>query len=222
MRKAIRELAKMIADALPVAEPIYEFGAFQVPGQEHIANLRSLFPGKEYVGCDIREGTGVDKVCDLHDLDLPDEVAGTVLMFETLEHVEYPRKAISEVYRVLRPGGFVAITSVLNFRIHEFPYDYWRFTPEAFRSLLKEFDSSFVGFAGNPIFPHTVTGIGFKGAGYCFDGFAALHQIWQKRWRRLEKTPFWLPFAYRATPPFLRRIYRKAKLARYARSDGRP
>jgi SAM-dependent methyltransferase len=221
MRKAIRALVRLIADALPVAEPIYEFGALQVPGQEYIADLRPLFPGKEYIGCDVREGTGVDRVLDLHDLDLPDEVAGTVFMFETLEHVEYPRKAMSEVYRVLRTGGFLAMTSVLNFQIHEYPYDYWRFTPQAFRSLLKQFDTSFVGFAGNPVFPHTVVGIGFKGCSYCLDDFAARYEIWKKRWRRLEKTPFWLPIAYRATPPFLRRIYRKAKLARYARTDRR-
>jgi hypothetical protein len=58
----------------------------------------------------------------------------------------------------------VVLSSVMNFPIHDYPYDYWRFTPEAFKSILKPFSSAFVGFAGTDDFPHTVVGIGFKGA----------------------------------------------------------
>ena len=74
-------------------EPIYEFGALQLPGLEEFADLRPFFRGKSYVGCDMREGRGVDKVLNLHNIDLPDESVGTVITLDTLEHVEFPHKA---------------------------------------------------------------------------------------------------------------------------------
>lgn len=163
MRQSIKDFVSIAATTLPIKESIYEFGSLQVPGQEGFADLRPLFPGREYVGADMREGTGVDKVLDLHDIDVPSESVGTVLCLDTLEHVEYPRKALEEIHRILKPDGIAVISSVMCFPIHDYPYDYWRFTPEAFKSILKPFPHSFVGFAGSKDFPHTVVGIGIKG-----------------------------------------------------------
>jgi SAM-dependent methyltransferase len=163
MRKSIKDFIQIVSSTLPISGPIYEFGAFQVETQEGFADLRPFFPNIRYIGADMREGPGVDIVLNLHDINLPDESVGTALCLETLEHVEYPHKAIKELHRVLIPDGMVVISSLMFFPIHEFPHDYWRFTPEAFRSLLKPFNKSFVGSAGDISFPHTVIGIGFKG-----------------------------------------------------------
>ncbi|ODS42169.1 MAG: hypothetical protein MSIBF_02195, partial [Candidatus Altiarchaeales archaeon IMC4] len=163
MRESIKQFVKICAEDLPVIEPIYEFGSLQVPGQEGFADIRPIFPKREYVGCDMRDGPGVDKILNLHHIDLPSESVGTVLILDTLEHVEFPREAIKEVYRILKPNGLIVISSVMDFPIHDYPYDYWRFTPEAFKSLLKPFNKSFVDFLGEEDFPHTVLGVGFKG-----------------------------------------------------------
>ena len=164
MRELIRDFVALTCETLPLKGPVYEFGAFLVPGQEQLADLRPLFPGMQYVGADMREGPGVDKVLNLHDVALPDATAGTVLCLDTLEHVEYPHKAVEEIHRILNPEGIAVLTSVMDFPIHDYPYDYWRFTPEAFRSLLKPFAHCFVSYVGVRKFPHTVVGIGFKGA----------------------------------------------------------
>lgn len=163
MRKTIKDLVSIVASIFPIEEPIYEFGSLQVKGQEGFADLRPLFPGKEYVGADMRDGIGVDKILNLHKIDLPLESVGTVICLDTLEHVEYPHKALEEIHRVLKPNGIVLISSVMLWPIHDYPYDYWRFTPEAFRSLLKPFRVLFVGYAGKEDFPHTVIGMGCKG-----------------------------------------------------------
>ena len=147
MRILIKRFVRLIAETLPISEPIYEFGALQVSGQEGFADIRTLFPGKKYVGADIREGTGVDVILNLHHINLPPESVGTVLILDTLEHVEFPRKAIEEAHRILKSNGILVISSVMYFPIHDYPYNYWRFTPEAFRSLLKPFTASFVSFA---------------------------------------------------------------------------
>lgn len=163
MRKLIKIFVKICAENLPTNEPIYEFGSYQVPGQLYFSDLRIFFPNKKYVGADLKKGPGVDIILNLHDINLPAESVGTVLILDTIEHVEFPRKAINEIYRVLKPGGILIMSSVMNFGIHNFPFDYWRFTPEAFKSFLKKFNSSIIEYVGIKTFPHTVVGIGFKG-----------------------------------------------------------
>jgi len=163
MRPRVREFVREMAEALPLKGPVYEFGSLRVGRQDELANLRPLFPGLEYVGCDMRMGRGVDCVLNLHDIDLPDAIAGTVLCLETLEHVEFCRKAVGEMHRILKPGGFCIISSAMNCPIHNYPSDYWRFTPAGFESLLGCFESQRVTYAGEQRFPHTIYGVGAKG-----------------------------------------------------------
>jgi SAM-dependent methyltransferase len=207
MRKTIKNFIKVCAETLPMSEPIYEFGSLQVAEQRGFADLRPLFPGKRYVGADMREGPGVDKVLNLHSIDLPSGSAGTVLILDTLEHVEYPRRAIEEAHRILGPDGIVIISSVMCFPIHDYPHDYWRFTPEAFKNLLKNFSRSLVFAAGEASLPHTVVGLGFKGA--------VSKEVLDKLKERLEETkPLrsdWIGLAALVVPPVLWNLYRKLR-----------
>jgi SAM-dependent methyltransferase len=188
VREPIKRFVSIIAGTLPIQGPIYEFGALQVKGQEGFADLRPFFSDKEYVGCDMQDGPGVDRILNLHHIDLPDDTAGTILSFETLEHVEYPRKAIEEMYRVLKPGGILVISSLMYHPIHDYPNDYWRFTPEAFKSLLKPFTQIWAGYAGVDKFPHTIVGIGVKDANVSLDEFLIKYQAWKKRWHGTKPT----------------------------------
>lgn len=185
MRESVRELVKIFSEKYPIKEPIFEFGSFQVPEQKDFADMRHIFPKKTYFGCDMRSGPGVDLILDLHDIDLSSESAGTVLILDTFEHVEYPRKAIKEVYRILKPDGIVMLTSVMNFPIHEHPSDYWRFTPEGFKSLLKDFKFKYVDFVGNELFPHTVIGIGSKNSSYTYYLDSSRDDLiaWKEKWK---------------------------------------
>lgn len=216
MRESIRQFVQIVSDTLPVKEPIYEFGALQLPGFEEFANLRPFFKGKSYVGCDMREGRGVDKVLNLHDIDVPDESVGTVITLDTLEHVEFPHKALSEIYRILKPGGMVVLSTVLDFRIHDSPADYWRFTPDGLRSVMKPFSSVFVGSAGRESFPHTVIAIGVKESELPLEQFVSRFEAWKTTWKR-PKGKTWKDTAYLFIPPILigldRRIARLFKKA---------
>jgi len=222
MRELIKQFVKICAETLPISEPIYEFGSLQVPGQEGFADLRPFFPGRQYIGVDMRKGAGVDVILNLHQINLPSESVGTVLILDTLEHVEFPRKAIEESYRILKPNGILIISSVMNFPIHDYPHDYWRFTPEAFKSLLAPFKSSLVGFAGKSNFPHTVIGIGFKGpiAENVMSEFARKLKDWKKYWRNFEQLKeywcnpqksIWKGFIGLIAPPIFLTIYRKIR-----------
>jgi len=162
MRDHTKQFVRHAAEAFDCPGPVYEFGSFQVEGQEQYADLRSLFPGKKYVGCDMRPGLGVDLVQDVSAMTLPSESAGTILCIETFEHVFEVRRAFDEVFRVLKPGGLFIITSPLNFRIHAYPDDYWRMTPTCLRRLLGPYDAKMCGFQGYDKFPHTVMAVSRK------------------------------------------------------------
>jgi SAM-dependent methyltransferase len=181
MRPHLRRFVRVCRDTLSLHEPIYEFGSLQVQGDDELENLRTIFPAADYVGSDMRPGAGVDVVLDLHQLDLPDETVGTALCIDTLEHVEYPRQAVREMHRVLRKDGILVMSSVMNFPIHGYPNDYWRFTPAGFHSLLNIFDSCFVGHTGPDAFPHSIVGIGFKGVSVSLEAFTPAFQAWQHR-----------------------------------------
>ncbi len=162
MRDHNKAFVTLIAETLDCPGPVYEFGSYQVEGQVEYADLRSLFAGKGYVGCDMRPGPGVDRVEDVTAINLPDESVGTVLCIETFEHVFEVRRAFDEVHRILKPGGLFVITSPLNFKIHGYPDDYWRMTPSCLRRQLERYDARLSGFQGYEKFPHSVMGLAYK------------------------------------------------------------
>ncbi len=162
MRDHNKAFCRLVADSFNCPAPVYEFGSYQVEGQEGYANLRALFPGKTYIGCDMRPGPGVDRVEDVSAVKLPDSSAGTVLCIETFEHVFEVRRAFDEVFRILRPGGVCVITTPLNFRIHGYPDDYWRLTPSCLRRLMSIYPARVVGAQGHSPFPHSVMAMGIK------------------------------------------------------------
>jgi SAM-dependent methyltransferase len=163
MRPAVLEFARDVAASFPLAEPLVELGSRAAEGQEDIADLRSIFGAASHIGCDIQPGLGVDRIEDVHHLTFADESVGTVISLETLEHVADPIRAVQEMYRVLKPGGVLAISSLMFFPIHAHPWDYWRFTPEGFELLLEPFESKLVVSQGWDQMPEGVFGIAVKG-----------------------------------------------------------
>lgn len=203
MRLNVKLFVKIVSEVFDLPEPVYEFGSLQVPGQEAFADLREYFPGKTYIGCDFRDGIGVDRIEDVQNLSLEDEVAGTVLMMDTIEHVENCWQAMNEVYRILREGGVFVVSLPMYFPVHEYPADYWRFTPEGLDTLLKRFPTRVVGWQGTPKFPHTLYGVGFKSNSSCSPDIEARFQLLCTRFtaetrRTTSRTsikPFW-PFLW--------------------------
>src|ERR1700733_12249936 len=129
-----------LAARLELAEPIVEFGSLQVEdGQPN--DLRPLFAGRQFIGTDMRDGPGVDRVEDLRALRFADGEIGTALCLDTLEHCEDPIAAGRELRRVVSPdGGVCVLSSVMLIGIHAYPSDYWRFTPDGLRVLLDGYD----------------------------------------------------------------------------------
>ncbi len=73
-----------------------------------------------------------------------------MLLTEVLERVAEPARVLSELARILRPGGGLLLTVPFVFELHEEPWDHSRFTNHGLRHLLEA-----TGFAVGTIEPLT-------------------------------------------------------------------
>ena len=112
-------------------------------------DLRPLFAGRgKYVGVDAEDGPGVDMVLDLtEDFDKIDakfrgQRFGAIICLSVLEHCENPFKMADNMTLLLQEKGQICISVLFSCKIHAYPSDYWRFTPEGVRCLFPkiEFD----------------------------------------------------------------------------------
>ncbi len=137
MREAIVNYVKWVIERFPFEEPILDTCAGWEPNY-----YQPLFIGKRYIKQDIQDYDPpcIDILCDICEMkSIPDESIGLVLNLESLEHLPAPQKAIDEIHRVLRPDGLLILTTVMHFKIHRCPRDYWRFTPDGVELLLSRF-----------------------------------------------------------------------------------
>ena len=169
--------------------PVLEIGSRQVQGAA-AGDLRAVFEGKEYVGCDAAPGVGVDRVEDIEALSFPDGWAGTVLCLNVLEHVWGFRRGVEEIRRVAAPGGVALLTVPFEFHIHNYPEDYWRFTPRALERLLDGFAGAVVGWQGYERSPGLVFALGMKTRRDDLDALAGRWRA-QTLARWTERPPGW-------------------------------
>jgi len=69
--------------------------------------LGNNYNPSDYIGVDIRQNSGVDKVCDFETEKLPftDNSVDEIVTIHTLEHVHKLEHVIQECHRILKPNG---------------------------------------------------------------------------------------------------------------------
>lgn len=73
--------------------------------QKWLAQYEPLFAAAEYKTVDYDPATQPDIVADIHALPMQDSSADAVICYAVLAHVREPIIAVSEVRRILKPGG---------------------------------------------------------------------------------------------------------------------
>jgi SAM-dependent methyltransferase len=157
--------------------PVYDLGTSGRFAKE-LSFVRDVFDGKQYFAGGFSADPavippGCDLACDVQRLEgLADGCAGAVLSMQVLEHVEDPLRAMREMARILKPGGYAVVavpflTSyhgkrpkpvnpvfdrdapvATNQSGHGEYHDFWRFTHEGLAHLFAE-----AGFARVEVWP---------------------------------------------------------------------
>ena len=108
-----------------------------------IRPLLESYSPSEYLGIDMIEGPAVDRIINADELvsAYGENSFDVVVCLETIEHSRYWKKTISNIKQILKPGGYLALTAPApGYPYHGHPTDFWRYTPDDFRSIFQDFE----------------------------------------------------------------------------------
>jgi SAM-dependent methyltransferase len=134
-RRSILDFMMRAARELPPGARVVDVGAGDSP-------YRELFAHTGYVAVDWaqspHEGAReVEIEASAEAIPVADGAFDAALLTQVLEHVPDPAAVVSELHRIVRPGGRLFVTVPLVWELHELPHDYFRYTPAGLGHLLE-------------------------------------------------------------------------------------
>lgn len=93
----------------------------------------------DYTGVDLMPTPFADVVNSSEILPFGDGEFDVVISTQVFEHIPEPQATADEIYRVLKPGGVGLISAPLVWEPHDWPYDFWRYTPGGLEKLFAAF-----------------------------------------------------------------------------------
>jgi len=118
--------------------------------QTTLDQIFSRAPNVILVYSDIDADAPVDCICDGHDIPFDANTFQGVIATAVLEHVLYPERVVSEIHRVLAPGGIVYSEIPFMQQVHEGAYDFKRYTLSGHRHLFRSFRELSSGVVAGP------------------------------------------------------------------------
>ncbi len=151
-RQPIESVVRKFGQRFKSGDTIVDIGCGDKPYARY-------FRVKKYIGVDPFPTAQADVVADAWAIPLPDEVADGIVLTQSLEHIQKTELAIKEIYRLLKPGGYVLVTVPQTMRVHTAPIslaeapvkdippsiasvwkeDYYRFTKYGLLYLFRKF-----------------------------------------------------------------------------------
>lgn len=104
---------------------------------------KKLFDVQEYIGLDIEKSghlikhDEVDVYYDGKTIPFIDNHFDSIFSSEAFEHIFNLEEILTELHRVIKPGGYMLITLPFVWDEHEIPYDFARYTSFGIQHLLK-------------------------------------------------------------------------------------
>lgn len=124
-RALVTAAVKSFASSLASSLRVLDVGA----GSGH---YREIFCEQQYLaidrGYEQSNIAGLTVVADIAAIPFAANTMDAAICLEVLEHVQEPKAILSEIYRVVRPGGQVMVSTPFCFGEHMQPYDFFRYT----------------------------------------------------------------------------------------------
>lgn len=133
---------------------LVDIGCGEKPYAVYTKELVSKHIGVDHTNTK-HDRTNTDILASAYNTTLPDSSADTVLCTAVLEHLERPQEAISEMHRILKPGGYVILSAPMIWHLHEEPRDFFRYTKYGLQYMFVE--SGFEIVEINPLSGFIVT-----------------------------------------------------------------
>lgn len=153
-RRAYRRFARRLSEA-PVprtdaVQKLYDQLNVDTAARILVIGAGERQSGPNTIRTDVAFASGVDCICDAHDLPFEDGSFDIVYVESVLEHVCDPQRCVGEITRVLASGGRVfAMTPFLQ-PVHMGAHDFTRFTYLGHRRLFRMYDELGSGMCGGP------------------------------------------------------------------------
>jgi SAM-dependent methyltransferase len=113
---------------------VLDLGAGNDYLKKEFLNLSDFWISLDY---NIRSNT-IDVQGDGQFLPFPENLFDTIVSIDVLEHIPDPDKLVSELYRVLKPGGKIILSTPFFFWHHEEPFDFFRFSRYGIRTIFEK------------------------------------------------------------------------------------
>jgi SAM-dependent methyltransferase len=121
---------------------LLDVGCGEKPYESWFSPYVSAYVGIEHMGTFAATAAGARSRADVvyggGTLPFRDGAFDTVLSVQVLEHTPRPAALVAEMSRVLAPDGLLILTAPFQFRLHEEPHDYFRYSPHGLRQLCED------------------------------------------------------------------------------------
>lgn len=115
---------------------VLDAGAGQAPYKKYFQHLQYESADFEKVDKPYAKSTYVCDLCE--HIPVEDGRFNYIVFNQVMEHLKEPADALSELHRVLAPGGRILCTVPLFYEEHEQPFDFFRYTQFAHKYLFSD------------------------------------------------------------------------------------
>lgn len=163
-------------------------------GAGEFSRYQKSFKYTEYIKIDNKKSFNVDIVANADNIPFLNESFDSVVCTQVFEHLNNPEKAATEIYRVLKRGGYCLITAPQMNELHEEPNDFFRYTKYGLIEIFKKQGFSIIRYSQRGGYFTMTAQLKIR---YCIDRFniynkPLLGKIFSKFFKIYGKFMIWL------------------------------
>jgi SAM-dependent methyltransferase/uncharacterized protein YbaR (Trm112 family) len=126
-----RFLEKVVA-SLPKRAVILDFGAGH-------GDFSTVVQKRKVVALDVYPYEEVDIVCDLQKaVPFKRPSFDAIVLMNVLEHIQHPERLMKTLSTLLRPGGLLIVAVPFMLKLHQLPYDFYRYSHHQLENIGRE------------------------------------------------------------------------------------